>query len=147
VLKSGAPPRTPERTTERRSRKTKGLVVFIDGDSRACDRVARALEVHGYHVLTAENPSEGAELVRVRRPDAVVASDGPPDNNERALRDIVTFLLPAHALLVLRCSESIPDRYTGVDAAGHSRVVRVHRSLADNQLGSLLDRVVRKASG
>jgi DNA-binding NtrC family response regulator len=132
--------------TERRSRKTKGIVVFIDGDSRSCDRVARALEVHGYHVLTAENLSDGAELVRVRRPDAVVASDGPMEDNDRALRDIVTSHLPAHVPLILRCSESIPDRCTDVDAAGHSRVVRVHRSLGANQLGWLLDRVVRRTS-
>lgn len=90
VLKSEAPPRTREPVTDRRSRNTKGIVVFIDGDSQWCDRVARALEVQGYHVLTAENPSKGAELVRVRRPDAVVASDEPTEDNARALRDIVT---------------------------------------------------------
>jgi DNA-binding NtrC family response regulator len=146
VLKSEAPPGTRERMTERRSRKTKGIVVFIDGDSRSCDRVARALEVQGYHVLTAENPSEGAELVRTRRPDAVVASDGPTEDNDKALRDIVTSHLPAHVPLILRCSESNPDRYKDVDAAGHSRVVRVHRSLDAHQLGWLLDRMVRKAS-
>jgi hypothetical protein len=132
--------------TDRRSRKTKGIVVLIDGDSRSCDRVARALEVHGYHVLTAENPSEGAELVQVRRPDAVVASDGPTEDYDRALRDTVTSHLPAHVPLILRCSEFIPDRYTDVNVAGHSRVVHVHRSLGANQLGWLLDRVVRRAS-
>jgi response regulator RpfG family c-di-GMP phosphodiesterase len=146
VLKSEAPPGSRERMTERRSRKTKGIVVLIDGDSRSCDRVARGLEVHGYHVLTAENPSEGAELVRTRRPDAVVASDGPAEDNDRAVRDTITSHLPAHVPLILRCSESIPDRYTDVNVAGHSRVVRVHRSLAASQLGWLLDRVVRKES-
>jgi response regulator RpfG family c-di-GMP phosphodiesterase len=133
--------------TDRRSRHTKGTVVLIDGDSRSCDRVARALELHGYHVLTAENPSEGARLVRARRPDAVVAIDGRPEDNETALRDIVTLLLPAHALLILRCRESTPDRYGDVNAAGHARVVRVHQSLGADQLGWLLDRVVRTPGG
>lgn len=146
MLKSEAPPGTRERMTERRSRKTKGIVVVIDGDTRSCDRVARALEVHGYHVLTAENPSEGAALVRARRADAVVASDGPTEDNDRALRDTVTSHLPTHVPVILRCNESTPERYTDVDAVGHSRVVRVHRSLGADQLGWLLDRVVRKAS-
>jgi response regulator RpfG family c-di-GMP phosphodiesterase len=131
---------TGERMTDRRSRPTKGTVVVIDGDSRSCDRVARALEVHGYHVLTAETPSEGAKLARARRPDAVVAIDGQPEDYETALRDIV---LPAHTLLVLRCRESTPDRDRDVDAAGHAHVVRVHQRLGADQLGWLLDRVVR----
>ena len=146
MLKSEAAPGPVERMTDRRARKIKGIVVLIDGDSRSCDRVARALEVHGYHVLTAENPSEGAKLVRVRRPDAVVASDGPTEDNGNTLRDTVTSHLPAHVPLILRCSESLPDRYTDVNVAGRSRVVRVHRSLGANQLGWLLDRMVRKAS-
>jgi hypothetical protein len=146
VLKSETPPVTRERMTERRSRKTKGIVVLIDGDSRWCDRVARALEVRGYHVLTAGNPSDAAALVRVRRPDAVVANDGPTKDNDKALRDTVTSHLPAHVPLILRCRESIPDRYTDVNVPRHSRVVRVRRSLGANQLGWLLDRVVRKAS-
>jgi hypothetical protein len=33
----------------------KGLVVFINGDSRLSDRVARTLEIHGYHVVTADH--------------------------------------------------------------------------------------------
>jgi len=143
VLKSEAPSGTRERITERRSRTTKGIVVLIDGDARLCDQLARAVEVHGYHVLTAENPGEGAALVRLRRPDAVVATE---DNN-RALRDIVTSHLPPHAPLILRCRESNPDLYTDVNAAGHSRIVRVHRSLAANELGWLLDRVVEKCRG
>jgi DNA-binding NtrC family response regulator len=118
--------------------------VFIDDDSRLCDPVARTLEVHGYHVVTAENPLQGAELVRARRPDAVIASDGPPEDSQRALREIVTCLLPAHTLLILRCREATPDHYRDVNAAGHSRVVRVHQSLGADQLGWLLDRVVRK---
>jgi CheY-like chemotaxis protein len=146
VLKNEARPGTRERTTERRSRKTKGIVMFIDGDSPSCDRVAQALEAHGYHVLTAENPSEGAELVQVRGPDTVVASHGPMEDDDRTLRDIVTSQLPGHVPLILRCSESFPDQYTDVDPAGQSRVVRVHRSLGANELGWLLDRMVRKAS-
>ena len=57
---------------ERRSRPKKGIVVFIDGDSQSCDRIARRLEAGGYHVLTAGNLRHGFELVRVRRPDVVV---------------------------------------------------------------------------
>jgi hypothetical protein len=70
--------REPQRAEERSSAaysgacdgqeitKHKGIVVFIDGDSQWCDRVTRALEVQGYHVLTAENPAKGAVLVRVQ---------------------------------------------------------------------------------
>ena len=97
-------------------------------------------------MLTAESNSEGAELIRVRRPDGVVASAG-RESGERALREIVRLLLPAHAVLILRRSECPPEQYREVSAAGHSRVLRVHQSLDGDQLGWLLDGMVQKRNG
>jgi hypothetical protein len=60
------------------------------------------------------------------------------------LADIVTPHLLAHAPLILRCSDSIPDRHTEVAPADDSRVLRVHSSLSADRLGGLLDRAVDK---
>jgi DNA-binding response OmpR family regulator len=119
--------------------------VFIDGDSHSRECGARALEAHGYHVLTAQNPSEGVALVRARRPDAIVAPDETPNDN-RGLRDIVSSHLPTHAQLILRCGESSPDpdTKTDVDVDLRSRITRIPRSLSVNELGWVLDRIVEK---
>ena len=128
---------------ERRSRTTKGIVVCIDGDSRVCERIADALEVHGYHVLAIENPWEGVELVRLRRPDAVVVASDPEDNAS-GLRGTLTQYLPAHAALILCGRESVPDGHTACARNNGSRVMRVHRSLGADGLRRLLDQAVEK---
>ena len=128
---------------ERRSRTTKGIVVCIDGDSQWCERVAEALEVHGYHVLAIQNPWDGVELVRIRKPDAVVvASD--PVNNAGGLRRTVTRHLPAHAALILRSRESVPDGHVAGAQGDDSRVLRVHGSIGVDGLRSLLDQTIEQ---
>jgi hypothetical protein len=126
---------------ERRSRTTKGIVVCIDGDSQSCERIAEALEIHGYHVLAIENPWEGVELVRIRRPDAVVVASDPEDDAS-GLRGTVTRHLLAHAALILRYRESVPDGHTDGAEDDDSRVLRVHSSLGADGLRWLLDQAV-----
>jgi len=126
---------------ERRSRTTKGIVVCIDGDSQSCERIAEALEVHGYHVLAIENPWEGAKLVRIRRPDAVVIGSDTVDNVS-GLRRTVTRHLPAHAALILRFRQSVPDAHSDCAEDDGSRVLRIDRSLSADGLRWLLDRAV-----
>lgn len=129
---------------ERRSRITKGIVVVVDRDPRWCDRIAEALELEGYHVLTVQDWREGAELVRVRRPVAVVAGDPLSEDSAKGLREAVIRRLPAHAPLILCCPESIPERHPDQVRVDDSGVLRVHRSLGADRLGCLVNQAVER---
>ena len=89
---------------ERRSRTTKGIVVFIDSNSQRSEQIAEGLEAHGYHVLTVQHLQEGMELVRMRRPDAVVAIEPPADDSGRALPETATRHLAADVPMILICT-------------------------------------------
>jgi response regulator RpfG family c-di-GMP phosphodiesterase len=123
---------------DRRSRRRKRIVVFGDGHSHTCDRIARELEAHDYHVLTAESPVEGMQLIRVRRPDAVVWSDGGTEDHGWAVCQFVRSHLPAQTPVVLRCSAPSPDGDSKAKAA-NLRVAIVHHSSDAVQLRTVLD--------
>ena len=86
-----------DQTLERRRRATKGIVVVVDRDSDASDRLARELEADGYHTPTAEQPRYAAQLIRIRRADAVIENSRvvfvDASANEVALRAVVDRLL------------------------------------------------------
>jgi hypothetical protein len=114
--------------------------VVIDRDSRECQRLGRELEAGGFHVLTSETPFKGWELVRARKPHAVITADAATDDNHQALVDCLRARIP----LIVRCTQPIPAEgvQTGV---GRSHVVLVHQSLGSDGLGRLLDGLVKRS--
>jgi response regulator RpfG family c-di-GMP phosphodiesterase len=123
---------------ERRSRRRKRIVVFVDRDSDSRDSAARELEAHGYHVLTAESHAEGMALVKVRRPDAVVTTDGGTEDDGWAVCHFVRSLLPARTPVILRCSVASPDG-DRTPKAGDLGVALVDQSSDPGQLSAVLE--------
>jgi DNA-binding response OmpR family regulator len=127
--------------SDRRSRPKKGLVVFIDEDSRTCDHVAFQLERDGYHVLTAEGLLDGLILVSVRPPDAVVWSDGAPDDDPWDLWNLFRSQLPTQTRAIIRCDDSS----TGWNSEARARtlgVTLIHRSTDPGQLAAALHKLL-----
>jgi DNA-binding response OmpR family regulator len=120
--------------------------VFIDEDSRTCDRVACRLEADGYHVLTAADLLQGLELVKVRTPDAVVWSHGVTEDNRCALCDFVRSQLPPQTRPILRCGGSSHGRDRRAKA-GYLGVALVHTSSDPGQLATVLDELFPRTDG
>jgi CheY-like chemotaxis protein len=130
----------PGDMVERRSRRRKRIVVFVDRDSDSRDYVARELEAHGYHVLTAESHAEGMALVKVRRPDAVVTTDGGTEDDGWAVCHFVRSHLPARTPVILRCRVRVasPDG-DRTPKAGDLGVALVDQSSEPGQLSAVLE--------
>lgn len=60
-------------------------ILVVDDDLHIRRAAELKLKAAGYHVITARDGREGVEIIRARRPDAVITDINMPDVNGRAM--------------------------------------------------------------
>ena len=93
-----------------RPRPSRGLVLVVDDEPRACSALAGLLRRQGYEVATAENAFQGLDLVGKLRPGVVLTDLRMPGLDGLAFLDNVRAAAPATRVVVMTA-------YGSVDAA------------------------------
>lgn len=93
-------------------------VLLLEDDLELRSLVTRGLREEGFEVATAGGAAELFEILRVRRPDAMIIDIGLPDADGRDVVQALRARGESAPVIFLTARDALPDRLSGFAAGG-----------------------------
>ncbi len=93
-------------------------VVVLEDDLELRSLLTRGLREEGFHVANAGNATEALEVVRERRPDALIVDIGLPDADGRDVVQALRAQGETAPVIFLTARDALTDRLSGFAAGG-----------------------------